>query len=360
MNLPSCFRWAPALALTGLVAAGAAIAQTAPPGSAPQLAPERARIADSVIQRDHATFEAVQARIKAVNDRGRPLRDYHLAKAQCWLDVSFHEYTRNDRSAFPQDALTESDRLIALLEAAPGAEPLSGPWDTPLVNDAARLRPDLWAQAARLRAHPGFACAAAQVACAEVELVHAGNEHNQQQWRNAKPYVQIAEDRLAEAVVRADRCLPPPPPPPTPIVVPPVVPLPEQRVVLSAQVLFDFDRHGAGDIRPFSRDQLDALLRRLSTEGLAVQAVRLVGHADRLNRTGIATYNDTLAQRRMATVQQLLVQQGVDASRIEARAEGAQRPVAECEARFRSAVELHECLLPDRRVEVIIEAVRKP
>jgi len=24
-----------------------------------------------------------------------------LAKAQCWLDVSFHEYTRNDRGGVP-------------------------------------------------------------------------------------------------------------------------------------------------------------------------------------------------------------------------------------------------------------------
>lgn len=361
MNLPSCFRWAPALALSGLVAAGAAIAETAPPGSAPQLAPERARIADSVIQRDHATFEAVQARIKAVNDRGRPLRDYHLAKAQCWLDVSFHEYTRNDRSAFPQDALTESDRLIALLEAAPGTEPLNGPWETPLVNGAARLRPDLWAQAAGLREHRGFACAAAGVACAEVELVHAGNEHNQQQWRHAKPYVQIAEDRLAEAAVQAERCLPPPAPPPAPVVVvPPVALPPELRVVLSAQLLFDFDRHGAGDIRPFSRDQLDALLQRLRADALEVTSVRLVGHADRLNSTGVATYNDTLAQRRVATVQQLMVAQGIDPARIQTAAVGAQRPVAECEARFRSAVELQECLLPNRRVEVIIEGVRKP
>ena len=68
------------------------------------------------------------------------MRDYHLSKAQCWLDVSFHEYTRNDRSAFPQEALDQSVRLIALMEQK--ASPL--PNDTPLVNGADKLRPDLW------------------------------------------------------------------------------------------------------------------------------------------------------------------------------------------------------------------------
>ena len=125
----------------------------------------------------------MQGRIKALNDGGRPVRDYFLSKAQCWLDVSFHEYTRNDRSAFPQAALSESEKLVVGMEQ--GASPL--PLDTPLVNGAARLRPDLWDRAAALRGHAGWRCAAQKTACAEVELVHAGHEINQQQWRHAKP-----------------------------------------------------------------------------------------------------------------------------------------------------------------------------
>ena len=61
-----------------------------------------------------------------------------------------------------------------------------------------------------LKADPGFRCAQKQIACAEVELVHAGNEFNQQQWRHAKPYVQIAEDQMAEAGTLVEQCLPPP------------------------------------------------------------------------------------------------------------------------------------------------------
>jgi OmpA-OmpF porin, OOP family len=53
-----------------------------------------------------------------------------------------------------------------------------------LVNGAAKLRQDLWTNIEILKSHKGFSCAAQKVACAELELVHAGNEHNQQQWRH--------------------------------------------------------------------------------------------------------------------------------------------------------------------------------
>src|SRR5260363_47284 len=51
-----------------------------------------ARITDAAISVDQKTYQAVQQRIKALNDRGIQVSDYFLSKAQCWLDVSFHEY----------------------------------------------------------------------------------------------------------------------------------------------------------------------------------------------------------------------------------------------------------------------------
>ena len=99
------------------------------------LAPQAERISDAVIQQDYGAFERLQSRIKSLNDGGRRVADYHLAKAQCWLDVSFHEYTRNDRSAFPQDALTESEKLVVAMEGK--QSPIAN--ETPLVNGSARL-----------------------------------------------------------------------------------------------------------------------------------------------------------------------------------------------------------------------------
>lgn len=172
--------------------------------TAQALTPAPQRISDRAINADHQTYEQAQARIQALNDQGRPLRDYHLAKAQCWLDASFHEYARNDRSAFPQDALDQALLLVQHMERkAPDL-----PTDTPLVNQAERLRPDLWSLADRLKAHAGKACSAQYVACAEVALVHAGNEYQQQGWRHARPYVQRAEDQLEHAGAQAESCLP--------------------------------------------------------------------------------------------------------------------------------------------------------
>jgi outer membrane protein OmpA-like peptidoglycan-associated protein len=327
-----------------------------------QLAPPPERISDLAIQADHQAYEALQGRIKALNERGRPVRDYFLAKAQCWLDVSFHEYTRNDRSAFPQAALGESEKLIVGMER--GASPL--PVDTPLVNDAAHLRPDLWARAGALHGHAGFACAQQRIACAEVELVHAGNEFNQQQWRHAKPYVQIAEDLLGQAQTMAEQCnSPPPAPAPAPVVVPPPPPPPPvapppplQQVELSAQVVFNFDKHDAKNMRPFSMVQLESLVRKLKSEHLVVQAISLSGHADRLNGTGHGDYNQRLSERRVQTVRDELVRLGIEARLIHTAAAGDLQQIQGCEARFARKSDLQECLLPNRRVEVVIEARR--
>ena len=324
-----------------------------------QLAPAPTRISDDVIQRDHVAYETMQGRIKALNDAGRPVRDYALSKAQCWLDVSFHEYTRNDRSAFPQAAFTESERLIVAMEAR--RDPID--MTTALVNGATRLRPDLWGQADAIKGSAGFRCAQQQVACAEVELVHAGNEYNQQQWRHAKPYVQIAEDLLGEARSRADRCDPPAPPPPpfVPVAVTPPapvpVPAPGEVHVVSTVVFFRFDRSAQADITPASRAQLDALLADLASDVSSVQSVRLVGHADRLNGTGHGDYNQRLSERRVETVRALFVARGVAAAAIETAARGDANPVAGCPGRPPKDA-LEACLAPDRRVDIEVRVAR--
>jgi outer membrane protein OmpA-like peptidoglycan-associated protein len=356
------------VALAASFVVASAFAQTT------QLTPPQARISDEAIQADQKAYEALQGRIKGLNDRGRPIRDYHLSKAQCWLDVSFHEYSRNDRSPFTQEAMTESEKLINGMEG--NVSPL--PMDTPLVNSAARLRPDLWDRAAALRGHAGWRCAAQKASCAEVELVHAGNEYNQQQWRHAKPYVQIAEDLIGEAQELAAACVPPPlppappapappppapeikavPPAPAPVMLPAPPPLAEQQVQLSAGVLFNFDKHDAKNMRPFSVVQLEELVRKVQREKLVVQAIKLSGHADRLNSTGQNDYNQRLSEKRVATVKAELAKLGVAVQLMSTAASGDSQQIQGCEQRFKAQMDLQECLLPNRRVEVVIEAKR--
>jgi OOP family OmpA-OmpF porin len=338
----------------GLASAAAGAQQTS--ALVPNLTPPPERISDRAIQADYASYEAVQARIKALNDRGLGkgprVASYHLAKAQCWLDASFHEYTRNDRSAYPQQALEQADRLIVLMEQS--ASPL--PDDTPLVNDADRLRPDLWEATARLKAHPGFRCAAQRTACAEVELVHAGNEHKQLGWRHAKPYVQMAEDLVADAQLAAERCIPPtvaqaPPPPPPP----PPKPEPYE---FSTAVLFTFGEGDAAGIRPMTRERLDQTILRARQADFKIEKITVTGHADRLNGTGKNDFNQRLSLRRAQTVADLLVAAGLDRSLIVVSGKSDSMPVEACASRAKTTPELEECLAPNRRVEVDVSGTR--
>jgi OmpA-OmpF porin, OOP family len=227
-----------------------------------------------------------------------------------------------------------------------------------MVNGAARLRPDLWARTEALKKDSGFQCAAPQVACAEVELVHAGNEHNQQQWRHAKPYVQIAESLVSDANVLVAQCVKAPVA--TEVVVTPVlaVPLPVP-VSLTAQVLFDFDKHTPDHIRSASSTALDNLVSRVKLEGISITSLALVGHADRLNETGHKDYNQQLSQKRVNTVRDLLVAQGLTVSSVSIDAKGDNDQVLACQAQFKSRAELHECLLPNRRVQVEIRGTKQ-
>jgi OmpA-OmpF porin, OOP family len=328
------------------------------------------RITDRAIFQDMNTYDAQQARIKALNDSGRHrVSSYSLAKAQCWLDVSLHEYSRNDRGGFPQAALSESFKITDYLEKGGAIAGAANPANaTPLVNDAAKLRPDLWDAAAKLKGHAGYRCSEQKTACAEVELVHAGNEFNQQQWRHAKPYVQIAEDLIGDAQRAAEACIPPPapvaprvvaapPPPPASVVVPPAPTVP---VNAAANVLFNFDKRDLGNVRPYTKDQLDTLIAQVKSSNITVSGIRLVGHADRLNSTGDANYNTKLSQDRVETIRAYMVSQGVPANLISTEFKADTVQIEACtKAKFRSNAELQECLLPNRRVEVLLSGVRK-
>ncbi len=321
---------------------------------------DKQSISDEAIHSDYADYEAQQGRIKAINDTGKHrVASYSLAKAQCWLDVSLHEYTRNDRSNFPRMAYEESSRITDYINKGGVVSGASNPaLQTPLVNDAAKLRQDLWDAAAKLKGHPGWRCAEQKTACAEVELVHAGNEFNQQQWRHAKPYVQIAEDLIGDAQKAAEACIPPPAPVAQPA---PAAPVPlASPVSASANVLFNFDKRDMANVRSYTKDQLDSLIAQVKGGAITVSDIKLIGHADRLNSTGDANYNVKLSQDRVNTIKAYMVNAGVPANLITTDYKADSTQIEACtKAKFRSNVELQECLLPNRRVEVLLTGVRK-
>jgi outer membrane protein OmpA-like peptidoglycan-associated protein len=290
----------------------------------PLNAPDK-RYTDEAIRSDHLGIAAVQKRIHALNDAGRPIADYNLSKAQCWLDTAFHEYSRNDRTGYPQAALDESRSLVAAMEA--GATPSS---TTALVGGATRLREDLWARAATLKKHPGFRCAQQQVACLEVELVHAGHEYAQYGWRHARTYIQLAEDDAEQAGAAAAACQPLPQPAVALAApaAPPAAAGPAERITLRADSLFAFDRASLADVSVQGRQRLGEFASRLINGYVRVDTLIVYGHTDRLGRPD---HNQKLSQARADTVKSYLETLGVKVP-IVAVGRGSTQPISSCGA----------------------------
>ena len=130
-------------------------------------------------------------------------------------------------------------------------------------------------------------------------------------------------------------------------------PAPEPVVhTISADALFAFDRSSPQDILPDGRREIAELAVALRGDDQA--RISVVGHADRL---GNAAYNQRLSEQRANTVRELLVQDGVDASRITASGRGSNQPVSSCDAGLAREA-LIECLRPDRRVEIEVRGQR--
>jgi len=129
---------------------------------------------------------------------------------------------------------------------------------------------------------------------------------------------------------------------------PPATVLP-MTITVEADPLFDFDQYS---IRPESRSKLDELIQQL--RGTAYGEVRTVGFADPI---GSALYNQSLSERRAASVKEYLASKGIPVERIRTEGRGETEEFAtykRCAGQSRQ--KLIACLQPDRRVEVTVTA----
>lgn len=109
-----------------------------------------------------------------------------------------------------------------------------------------------------------------------------------------------------------------------------------QKVTLSAQTLFDFDK---SVLKPDGRRRLDELLADLRNVNL--DAIIAVGHADSI---GSDRYNQKLSLRRAGAVKAYLVGKAILANRVTAQGNGEKQPVGSNKTR--------EGRAKNRRVEV--------
>jgi outer membrane protein OmpA-like peptidoglycan-associated protein len=256
-----------------------------------------------------------------------------------------------------------------------------------LLNGAAKLHQDLWGKIETLKSHKGFSCAAQTVACAEVELVHAGNEHNQQQWRHGKPYIQIAEDKLAEAKLAAETCLSktssssvpltmvptvirfepatatataqPVKPALVEVVAPPPVKKMQEPFALQSIILFNFDKRDMNNVVGATKSSLDEMISKLRSPDTIVSRITVVGHADRMNIAKVQNYNAKLAYDRAEAAKAYLIGKGIEANLISVLSKADNEQIETCDAKYKTMQELQQCLASNRRVEVMVEAVRQ-
>ena len=352
------------------LAAGLAAAAAALQAQTGALTPPAQRITDEAIAADQRAYETLQGRLKALNDGGRPVRDYGLAKAQCWLDTAWSQYHENDRTGYIEESLAESQKIIQALESD---KTVKVGYDTPLVARSTRLRDDLWSQLNALKMRESsLVCNARTIACGEVRLVRAGHAEQQTGWRQANPHVQMAEDAVRRASLEAANCQPAlaaAKPAAAVAAAAPAAPVTasttaaaaaaapagvqvatgKETFTVLADALFRFDKSGREEMLPGGMERLAEVAKRL--KGYRnIQSLTIVGYTDRL---GSDDYNDKLAVARAQTVKAYLESLGVKAVTIQVKGQGKREPLTAtaCSDKL-SREELVQCTQADRRVMI--------
>ncbi|MHB1176456.1 MAG: OmpA family protein [Sulfuriferula sp.] len=151
------------------------------------------------------------------------------------------------------------------------------------------------------------------------------------------------EEPKPEPMAEAPAPMPAPAPAPEPVTL--------QKVNLSADALFAFNK---ATLKPTGKTTLDDFVRDLGNANY--DAVKVVGHADRI---GSHSYNQKLSVKRAESVKNYLVSKGVPADKVSASGVGETEPVTkpgECVGR--KSPKLIACLQPDRRVEIEVTATK--
>lgn len=107
---------------------------------------------------------------------------------------------------------------------------------------------------------------------------------------------------------------------------------------LPEKLLFGFDQ---SDIQATQKPQLEALSKQLQQYNL--NTIKVVGHTDNI---GDPAYNQTLSEKRAASVSQIFIETGFKTQNIQSLGRGASQPLVENNSEENRAL--------NRRVNIII------
>ena len=314
MRRPALCAFAAAVAVTAL--ACAARLDAAPLGRV--LHPLSAQTTDQAIASDLALLDAWQAKLDGLTGADQDL--WRRYAARDWLDLARHEYQDNDRTGFPQAALTRAITLIGEIER--GAAPLTSktvPAAT-LTTGSLRVAESLYVALDHLKRDPGFLCAADELAALETQLAWAGNELLDQGECNARPHVAQARDLARLAAQKVELCkesqtaAPRAPQPVAPIASADTVVVPKGEFPTAEELKIPRNVHFAlnrFDITPTSRGVIEGIAALL-TKYPSVSA-HLVGYTD---SRGDSAYNLKLSQRRALAARAVFLELGIDSTRL--------------------------------------------
>ncbi|MCW8902854.1 OmpA family protein [Sedimenticola sp.] len=123
-----------------------------------------------------------------------------------------------------------------------------------------------------------------------------------------------------------------------------------RRISLDADTFFDFDK---AQLKPAGTDKLDEIIESLRSNDSQLE-VSITGHADRI---GDDNYNRQLALERAMSVKQYLIERRtLQPDLLKVVSMGEDEPMVSCEGMHGQP--LIDCLAPNRRVDISINATR--
>ena len=124
-----------------------------------------------------------------------------------------------------------------------------------------------------------------------------------------------------------------------------------QKLTLSTDVLFDFNK---AELKDAGKQRLDELASKI--KDAKVEEIVVLGHADRI---GSERYNEKLSEERAQSVKDYLAGRGATTTVITAQGKGESAPVTGDQCKKMTGKKLIECLQPDRRVEIEVLGSRE-